>query len=70
MIDYAFRPQRPRLDGRGRKGESTLRERGVLSYARRAGLLAASASADAFREETCRLISEGSYYGSFPPTGR
>jgi hypothetical protein len=70
MIDYAFRPQRPRLDRRGRKAESTLRARGVLSYARHAGLLVASASADAFIEETCRLISDGSYYASFPPEHR
>jgi aminoglycoside N3'-acetyltransferase len=70
MIDYAFRPQRPRLDRRSRKTESALRKRGVLSYARHAGLLVSSASADAFIEETCRLISEGSYYDSFPPIGR
>jgi hypothetical protein len=70
MIDYTFRPQRPRLNRRGRKSESTLRARGVLSYTRHAGLLVASASADGFIEETCRLISEGTYYDSFPPARR
>jgi aminoglycoside 3-N-acetyltransferase len=67
MIDYAFRPQRPRLDRRDRQTESALRARGVLNYARHRGLLVAWASADAFIEETCRLISDGSYYASFPP---
>jgi aminoglycoside 3-N-acetyltransferase len=65
-MDYSFHPLQPGLDRQGRTCERVLRARGVLKYERHAGMLVASSSADAFIEETRRLISEGSYYGSGP----
>jgi hypothetical protein len=65
-IDCAVRPLRRALDRRDRKIEAGLRAGGALTFRRHAGLLIASARAEAFIDRACELITNGSFYRSGP----
>jgi aminoglycoside N3'-acetyltransferase len=69
-IEYAFRSLRRDLNRRHRKIESELRATRTLIYARKAGLLIASAATDEFIERTLQIITAGSFYSSGPLASR